>query len=51
MQPDVMAGTYKPVKGTETYSDPDHFKMESWSQTPDGKGWWKSMEIDFTRKK
>ena len=51
MAPDVMTGTYKPMKSSETYSDPDHFKMESWSQTPDGKGWWKSMEIDFTRKK
>ena len=49
--PDVMTGKYKPMKGIEKMTGPDQWSMEMLNQTADGKGWWKMMEIVYTRKK
>lgn len=49
--PDVVKGKYMPAKMTEKWTGPDSYTMEMLAQTPDGKGWWKSMQIDYTRKK
>lgn len=49
--PDLMTWKYNPAKGVERYLGPDHWAMEMHSPTPDGKGWFKMMEIDYTRKK
>ena len=51
MWPDAMAGQYKPMKGVETWTSPDVYKAEAYCQAPDGKGWWKMMELIYTRKK
>ena len=49
--PDAMSGEYKPMKGVETWTGPDTYKAEAFCQTPDGKDWWKMMELNYTRKK
>ncbi len=51
MGPDAMTGKYVPMKGTETMKGPDQFTTEGYGQTKDGKGWWKSMQLEYTRKK
>ena len=48
--PDVSSGKYKPVKSVEKMTGPDSWTMEMYGKTPDGKGWWKMMQIDYTRK-
>ena len=48
--PDAMSGEYKPMKGVESWTGPDTYKAEAFCQTPDGKGWWKMMEIVYTKK-
>ena len=49
--PDVMAGEHKPMKSIEKTPSPDQSIVEVYNQTPDGKGWWKSMEMVYTRTK
>ena len=49
--PDPMAGKYMKLKTVDTTLGPDHWTSVMYSQTPDGKGWWKMMEMDYTRKK
>jgi hypothetical protein len=49
--PDVMAGTYRPTKSTEKWVSADEWQIQMFNQTPDGKGWWKNMEIVYTRAK
>jgi hypothetical protein len=49
--PDVMTGKYIPAKGKEIMHGPDAWSAEMYNPTPDGKGWWKMMQLDYTRKK
>lgn len=49
--PDPMAGEYKPMKTVHKLAGSDRMVVEMSSPTPDGKGWWKTMEITYTRKK
>ncbi len=49
--PDIMAGKYRPSKSTEKWVSADEWQMEMFNQGPDGKSWWKCMEIVYTRAK
>ena len=48
--PDVMSGKYIPMKSVEKIDGPDQWVMTMYSKTPDGKDWWKTMEVVYTRK-
>lgn len=48
--PDPMAGEHKPMKTVQKL-DADAMHIDMFSQTPDGKGWWRTMEMTYTRKK
>jgi hypothetical protein len=48
--PDPMTGKYVPMKGVEIMRSASQWTSEMYNKTKDGKGWWKSMQIDYTRK-
>ncbi len=48
--PDPMAGQLKPYRGVTTFTDPDHYTYEVFTNTPDGKEL-KMMSIAYARKK
>jgi hypothetical protein len=51
LSPDVVTGKYVPMKGVEKSTGSDQWTGEMYNKTKDGKGWWKMMQLDYTRKR
>jgi hypothetical protein len=49
--PDPMTGKMEKMKSVEKVTSPDAWTVEMFKPTPDGKGWWKTMELTYTRQK